>query len=227
MMLVLDFFLYALPGLLLSIWAQVAIWRARTAASRVPCASGCSGADAAVIVMTAAGVSGVQIEPAAAEPGDHYDPQLKVLYLSEGAYAGRSLAAAAIAAHEAGHAIQDRMHHPGLIVRNLVVPLAPIGSIGLWILVLSGFLIGMTRFVMAGVLVLSLTLVLQLINLPIEVDASRRGREFLQAAGVTNPAEDEVVAKMLTAAAWTHVARTLTGFFAANYSLWIIPFKGS
>jgi Zn-dependent membrane protease YugP len=219
MMLALDFFLYLLPALSLSIWAQVLIWRARAAAARVPSAAGYSGAQAAAMLMNAAGVAGVRVEPADSEPGDHYDPRRKVLYLSEGAYAGSSLASLGVAAHEAGHAIQHSARYPALFIRNLIVPLAAIGSITFWVIVLSGFLIGMTRFVMAGVVLFWLTLLLQLINLPIEFDASRRGRKILEATGFTHAGEDEVVAKVLTATAWTHVAATLTGFFTFVYSL--------
>jgi len=227
MTLVFDFFLYALPGLSLSIWAQISIWRAWAAASRVPSAAGISGAEAAAMVMIAAGISGVVVEPASSEPGDHYDLRHKVLYLSQRAYAGRSLASLGVAVHEAGHAIQHKVRYPGLVVRSVIVPLATLGSIGFWILVVSGFLIGMTRFVMGGVLLFWFTLLLQLINLPVEFDAGRRGREILEATGITRAGEEELVAKMMIAAAWTHVAKTLTGVFTCLYSLLMIPFKGS
>ena len=92
-----------------------------------------SGAEAAALVMKAGGVPGVAIEPVAGELSDHYDPSHKVLRLSHEVYAGRSLAAVGVAAHEAGHAIQDASDYPGLVVRNLIVPLASIGSSVFWV----------------------------------------------------------------------------------------------
>jgi uncharacterized protein len=226
MMLLIDFLIYALPGLALAIWAQTLIWRTRAEALRVPAAKGYSGAEAAAMVMAAADISDVRIEPAAGEPGDHFDPRRKVLYLSEGTYAGRSVASVLAAVHEAGHAIQQQAGYRGLIVRNFIVPLAVLGSIGCWILILSGFLIGMTQFVMYGVLLFSLILLLQLVNLPIEFDASRRGREILEATGGPIASEKAVVDKMLFATAWTHVAVTLTGLFAFIYSLFRSCWRG-
>ena len=101
-------------------------------------------------------------------------PGHKVLRLSEGVYAGRSVAALGIAAHEAGHAIQDASHYPGLIVRNAIVPVAGLGSTVFWILILAGMFLGMFRLIIAGIILFSATVVFQLINLPVEFDASRR-----------------------------------------------------
>ena len=94
-------------------WAQARISSAYAAGSRIPAASGLTGAEAAAMVMRAGGVTGVAIEPVAGELSDHYDPRHKVLRLSQSVYAGRSLAAVGVAAHEAGHAIQDASHYPG------------------------------------------------------------------------------------------------------------------
>ena len=111
---------------------------------------------------------------------DHYDPRHKVLRLSHGVYAGRSLAAVGVAAHEAGHAIQDASRYPGLVVRNLIVPLASIGSTIFWLLIMAGLMLGMMRLVLLGIILFSLTVVFQLINLPVEFNASRRGRQILR-----------------------------------------------
>jgi Zn-dependent membrane protease YugP len=227
MMLVLDFFLYAFPGLALALSVQVLNWRARAAAARVAYSTGPTGAEAAARVMAAAGVSGVPIELAPAQPGDHYDARRKLLYLSERTHTDRSLAAALFAAHEAGHAIQQRTGYPGLIVRAIIVPLAAIGSIGFWILVVSGFLIDLPAFVMAGVAVLWGTLILQLVNLPVELDASRRARETLCTTEVVPSGDQHVIAKVLAAAAWRHVAASLTGLFSVLDSLRSRRLRGS
>ena len=165
-------------------WAQARIRQAYARGSRVAASSGLSGAEAAVAVMKAGGVENVAIEPVEGELSDHYDPGHKVLRLSPKVYGGHSLAAVGVAAHEAGHAIQDATHYPGLVVRNLIVPLASIGSTVCWLPVMAGLLIGMTKLVFLGIILFSLTVVFQLINLPVEFNASRRGREVLRSTGV-------------------------------------------
>jgi Zn-dependent membrane protease YugP len=218
----LDYLLYAIPGLLVTMWARARIWQAYAEGSRIAASSGLSGAEAAVAVMRAGGVGHVAIEPVRGELSDHYDPAHKVLRLSPKVYAGRSLSAVGIAAHEAGHAIQAATHYPGLVVRNLIVPLASIGSTICWLPVIAGLLIGMPKLVFLGIVLFSLTVVFQVINLPVEFNASRRGREMLRSTGAISPEEDQVVAKVLNAAAWTYVAGALTGvltllFYLAMY----------
>ena len=213
----LDYLLYALPGLLVTMWAQSRIWQAYAEGSRTPVSSGLSGAEAAVEVMKAGGVGHVAIEPVRGELSDHYDPAHKVLRLSPKVYGGRSLSAVGIAAHEAGHAIQDATRYPGLVVRNLIVPLASIGSTVCWLPVMAGLLIGMTKLVFLGIILFSLTVFFQIMNLPVEFNASRRGREMLRSTGVIRPEEDQVVGKVLNAAAWTYVAGALTGVLTLFY----------
>ena len=219
MLLNIDYLLFALPGIALSLWAQARISSAYATGSRIPASSGLTGAEAAARVMQAGGVGPVAIEPVAGQLTDHYDPRHKVLRLSEGVYAGRSIAALGIAAHEAGHAIQDASHYPGLIVRNAIVPVAGLGSTVFWILILAGMFLGMFRLIIAGIILFSATVVFQLINLPVEFDASRRARQMLLSTGMVAPDEDEVVGRVLNAAAWTYVAATLTSVMTLLYYL--------
>jgi Zn-dependent membrane protease YugP len=221
-----DYCLFALPGILLSLWAQARISRAYFAGSRIPAASGLTGAEAAQMVMRAGGVMGVGVEPVAGELSDHYDPRHKMLRLSRQVYGGRSLAALGVAAHEAGHAIQDGSGYPGLIARNLIVPLASLGSQVFWILILAGALLGMMRLILLGIILFSLIVVFQLVNLPVEFDASRRGRDILLTTGLVNPEEDQSVAQVLNAAAWTYVAATLTGVLTMLYYLFAFGLLG-
>ena len=157
--------------------------------------------------------------PVAGELSDHYDPRHKVLRLSQGVYGSRSLAAVGIASHEAGHAIQDSSHYPGLVVRNLIVPMASIGSTLFWVPFLAGLMFGMMKLVLLGIILFSLTVVFQLINLPCEFNASRRGRALLESTGLIGPDEEQVVAKVLNAAAWTYVAATLTSVMTLLFYL--------
>jgi Zn-dependent membrane protease YugP len=223
-MLPIDYFLFALPGMLLSSWAQARISSAYAAGSKIPASSGLTGAEAAAMVMRAGGVEHVAIEPVAGELSDHYDPSGKVLRLSQKVYSGRSLAAVGIAAHEAGHAIQDATHYPGLVVRNLIVPVASLGSSVFWLLIVAGALLGWMKLILLGLAAFSLTVVFQLINLPVEFNASRRGRQILEETGVITPGEDSMVSRVLNAAAWTYVAGALTSvltllFFLVQFGL--------
>jgi Zn-dependent membrane protease YugP len=151
---------------------------------------------------------------------DHYDPSNKVLRLSEGVYAGRSLAALGVAAHEAGHAVQDATRYSPLVVRNLMVPAAGFGSSAAWIIILAGFVLHWFNLIMIGIGVFSLTVLFQVVNLPVEFDASRRARHALAMTGLISPEEDATVGRVLNAAAWTYVAATLTSILTLLYYLY-------
>lgn len=206
-----DYLLFLLPGMSLSIWAQARILRAHAGASRLPAGSGLVGAEVAELVMRAGGVTGVAIEPADGELSDYYDARNKVLRLSRDVYAGRSLAALGMAAHEAGHAIQDATGYPGLMARNLVAPMAGLGSQVFWMLIAAGILLGMSRLIILGILLFLAVVLLQVLDLPVEFEASRRGRHWLLSAGLVGVEEEPAVARVLDAAAWAHVAAALTG----------------
>jgi len=206
-----DYFLVAFPGLLITIWAQWRVLRAYSAGSKMPAACGRTGAEAARVVLNANGLSAIAIEPAAGELSNHYDAHREVLRLSVRVFYGRSFTALGVAAHEAGHAIQDIAGYPGLVVRNLIVPLASIASQLVWLLMLAGVLLEMDRMILAGIVLFSSGLICQLLNLPVERDASRRGRQALITTGTIEPAEESIVDEVLKAAAWTYVALTLTG----------------
>jgi Zn-dependent membrane protease YugP len=213
------YFVFLLPGILLAAWAQ---WRVKSAyaeASRLAPRSGYAGAEAAQAVLRAAGVSGVGIEPVQGFLSDHYDPTTKVLRLSPDVYSGRSLAAMGIAAHEAGHAIQDATRYPLLVARGLLVPLASVGGNLSWVLIMVGFLFASFHLVMTGIIAFGATVVFQLVNLPVEFDASRRARIALVDGGLVTAEEDVMVKKVLDAAALTYVAATLTAVLTLLYFL--------
>src|SRR5258708_5328876 len=214
------YFLFLAPGIVLALWAQ---WRVKSAyaeASRIPSSSGYSGAQAGDAVMQQAGVEGVQIEPVEGFLSDHYVPGEKVLRLSPEVYSGRSLAALGIAAHESGHAIQDASRYPLLVVRNFLVPLAGFGSSISWILILIGFMLASANLILVGIAAFSLVVIFQVVNLPVEFDASRRARIVLLDGGLITREEDVTVAKVLNAAALTYVAGTLTSVLTLLYYLY-------
>jgi Zn-dependent membrane protease YugP len=219
MLLWIDYLLLSLPGLLLTIWAQARIVRAYAAAGRVSAVSGLAGEEVAEWVMRAGGVLDAEIEPASGELSDHYDAGHKRLRLSRGVREGGSLRALGLAAHEAGHALQQAAGYPGLVVRNLVVPWTGLGARVCWILLAAGLWLGMQRLIVLAILLFALSLVLQFLNLPGELDASRRAREVLLAEGLVAAEEEALVARVMTAGAWTSVAATLTG----GFGLWFDP----
>jgi Zn-dependent membrane protease YugP len=213
------YFVFLAPGVLLALWAQYRVSRAYNQASQIPARSGLSGAQAAQAVLEDAGAPGVRIEPTEGFLSDHYVPGEKVLRLSPDVYGGRSLAALGIAAHEAGHAIQDARRYPLLVMRNALVPLASIGGGLSWVLMLVGFLLSSLALIKIGIVAFGLTVLFQLVNLPVEFDASRRARVALVEGGLVSRAEDETVKGVLDAAALTYVAATLTSVLTLLYFL--------
>ena len=213
------YFVFLAPGILLALWAQLRVQRAYARAKEIPSRSGASGAEAAQAVLEDARVPGVVIEPTEGFLSDHYVPGERVLRLSPEVFAGRSLASLGIAAHEAGHAIQDARRYPLLVVRNALVPLASFGSGVSWLLILAGFLLSMLALVKIGIIAFSLVVLFQLVNLPVEFDASRRARLALVEGGIVTHQEDAEVKQVLDAAALTYVAATLTSILTLLYFL--------
>ncbi len=213
------YFVFLAPGILLALWAQFRVSTAFHQASQIPTRSGYSGAEAAAAMLAAEGVTDVRIEPTEGFLTDHYVPGQRILRLSHQNYASRSLAAVGIAAHEAGHAIQDAMRYPLLVIRNGLVPLASIGSTAAWIIIAVGFLMQAMGLIIAGIIAFALTVLFQLVNLPVEFDASRRARVALVSTGLITAEEEPAVAKVLNAAALTYVAATLTAVLTLLYFL--------
>ena len=200
------YLVFLAPAMLLALWAQLRVRSAYAEASRIPARSGYSGAEAAQALLQSAGLRGVVIEPVEGFMSDHYVPGQGVLRLSPEVYAGRSLAALGIAAHESGHALQDATRYPLLALRNGLVPLAAVGSNLSWIIIVVGFALSSLNLILLGIAAFSLTVIFQLVNLPVEFDASRRARLAVAHAGLVTPEEDVHVKRVLDAAALTYVA---------------------
>ena len=213
------YFVILAPALLLGIWAQIKVKSAFAQAVRIPSRNGMSGAEAAARILEAHGLRNVGIEPAQGFLGDHYDPRHKVLRLSPDVYNGRSLAAVGIAAHEAGHAIQDRVGYGPLAIRNGIVPLASVGSNMAFLLFVVGIGMHWAGLTVAAIVLFSTVVLFQLVNLPVEFNASHRAREVLVQNGIVGPNEIGGVSKVLNAAALTYVAATLTAILTLVYFL--------
>ena len=211
-----EYLLFLSPALILAAWAQMKVKSSYARAAREPARM--SGAQAAREILHGSGLYDVDIEQIPGALSDHYDPRHKVLRLSHDVYHGHSLAAVGIAAHEVGHAIQDARHYLPLVVRNAAVPAANFGSRGSMILLLLGAIVPGLRFlVVVGIALFGAVVFFQLVNLPVEFDASARAKEKLEGMGIVNQHEMPYVRKVLSAAAMTYVAATLQSILTLAY----------
>ena len=217
------YLVYVGPAILLAMWAQMKVKSAYALAGRHAARSGLSGAETAQRILNAYGITDVAIEPVKSFLGDHYDPRHKVLRLSPEVYHGRSLASLGIAAHEVGHAIQHAREYAPLAIRNGLVPVASIGSQFSFGLIVVGLILSYLQFTLGpavaviGLGLFALVVLFQLVNLPVEFNASSRARGILLEQGMVTPQENRVVGKVLNAAAMTYVAATITALMYLLY----------
>jgi len=218
----LELLLFTAPALILSFIAQMMVSSAYSRGQQI--AAKLSGFAAARHILDAAGLQNVGIEPVPGHLSDHYDPRDKVLRLSGDVYHGRSLAAVGIAAHEAGHAIQDAHGYLPLVIRNFAVPAASFGSNAGILLMIGGLIFNMSWLLGVGIMLFSCVVFFQLINLPVEFNASSRAKQLLVELGIVDQYEMGPVKKVLNAAALTYVAATLQSILTLAY--YLLRFSG-
>jgi Zn-dependent membrane protease YugP len=219
-------------GMLLSLWAQFRVKSAFSRYSQVATRSGLTGADVARRILDINAINGVSVEGIRGSLTDHYDPRTRTLRLSEAVFGTRSIAAAGIAAHEVGHAIQHAQNYGPLKFRSAWVPVANLGG-GLSMFVIMAAL-GMGglatatghTLATAGILMFATTTVFTLITLPVEFDASRRALATLESGGVIPADELAGARKVLGAAALTYVAAFVTSLLTLAYWLVRLGFLG-
>jgi uncharacterized protein len=217
------YFLFIAPAVLLGLWAQMRIHITYAQAQKL--AAPLSGAAAARHILDSAGLQNVAIEEIPGQLTDHYDSRAKVLRLSQEVYESRTLAAVGIAAHESGHALQDGYSYAPLMLRNAIVPVANIGSSAGIFMIFIGALLHMNPILIwLGIGLFSCVVVFQLINLPVEYNASSRAKVQLVQLGIINDQELVYVRKVLSAAALTYVAATLQAILTLLY--YIMRFSG-
>ena len=195
-----------LPGLLLGIWAQSKVNNAYRTYSRVSTRSGVTASEAARRMLWQNGAGDVMIEQTGGHLTDHYDPRSNVLRLSSGVCHSGSIAALGIAAHEAGHAIQQAENYPFLKLRTWVAPVVNIGSSLSWPIFFLGLLFSWQPLMMLGILLFAAVVLFTLITLPVEFDASRRALRMLSEGGYLTQQELGGAKQVLSAAALTYVA---------------------
>jgi Zn-dependent membrane protease YugP len=211
------YLLISLPALLLGLWAQLKIKTSYGKYSQVPTTTGLTGAEVARQMLDQNGLRNVTIEQTSGTLSDHYDPQSKTLRLSSGVYSSPSVAAAGVAAHESGHAIQDHVNYGPLKLRSVLVPTVKLGS---WlgpILFMGGLLFASPNLAWIGVILFSATAVFALVTLPVEFNASNRAKAWLENSGVVYSSELEGAHKVLDAAALTYVAGALQSLSTIFY----------
>lgn len=214
--------LFALPGVLLGAWAQWRVTSTFSTWSRVGTSGGFTGADIARAILRVNGITDVAIEPTRGFLSDHYDPLSRTLRLSPDVYGGRSVAAAGVAAHEVGHAIQHARSFAPLMLRSALVPAVSITSraapwaVMLGLMVGAGAGLGQT-LVLAGVAMFALMVVFQLVTLPVELDASRRALAAIEQHGLVTGSELAGARAVLGAAALTYLAAAVSSILQLLY----------
>jgi Zn-dependent membrane protease YugP len=200
------FLICTVVPLLFGLWAQFKVKSTFKRYSQVATASGMTGAQAADAVLRNSGVTGVGIQPVAGQLSDHYDPRTKTLNLSEDVGGAATVAALGVAAHEAGHAVQDARGYAPMKIRATLVPAASIGS-QLWIFpAFLGLILGSTGLVNVGLVLFLAVVLFQLVTLPVEFDASHRAIVALEGGGLLGAEELSGARKVLQAAALTYIA---------------------
>lgn len=192
--------------LLVGLWARAKISGTYRKYSQIGSRSRVTGREAAAYVMRNAGVRDVSIVAVRGHLTDHYDPANRRLALSQENFAGTSLAALGVAAHEAGHAIQHSVGYKALQLRMSLIPITNFASSLLPFVIIGGFFFHISGLMKLGVLVYLVLTVFQLVTLPVEFDASRRARKELAGLGIIEPDELPGVTKTLNAAGFTYLA---------------------
>jgi Zn-dependent membrane protease YugP len=222
------YLILALPGLLLGLWAQARVKSAFGKYSRVATARGMTGAQVARAMLDSQGLYDIAIEESKGGAlSDHYDPRSKVLRLSPQVYRAPSVAAAGVAAHEAGHALQDAKGYAPLALRSALVPAASFGSSLAPLIFIAGFLLQAIagfgiEIAWAGVILFAAAVAFTLVTLPVEFDASKRAKRELQAQGIVMGNETQGINRVLDAAALTYVAAAVAAVGQLLYYIFLL-----
>lgn len=203
------------PAILFTLWAQYKVKSTYAKYAKVEAASGVTGAQLARDLLDKNNLSRVAVEPVGGELSDHYDPKAKVLRLSENIYQGKSIAALGIAAHETGHAIQDKTGYVQMRLRAGLFPAANLGSRLAPILIMIGIFLLYSRLtfgvvaIQVGIVLFAAAVLFQLVTLPVEFNASRRALVMLTDSNYIRADEYKGAKSVLTAAALTYLAAAL------------------
>lgn len=204
-------YLLVLIGAGISAWAGWQVSSTFSKYARVRSTAGMTGAEVARVILDRNGLHGIRVERVAGNLTDHYDPSAKTVRLSDATYASSSVAAVGVAAHECGHAVQDKVSYTPLRIRTAIVPAANLGSrLGLPIVILS-LVLGLNYiFAQIGIWLFMFGVAFQLVTLPVEFNASRRALQMLSDYNILSKDERSLSRQVLVAAALTYVAGALS-----------------
>jgi len=206
-------------------WAQFKIQSAYKKYSQVHTTNGMTGAEVARRILDNNQLEEVKIEQVGGTLSDHYDPTKRILRLSQGVFSSNSVAAAGVAAHESGHAIQHKENYGPLKLRSLMVPTVQIGS---WIgpiVFIAGLLLASDSMALIGLILFAATAIFAIVTIPVEMDASKRAKASLASGGIAYGNELEGVSKVLDAAALTYIAGAAQAISTLLY--YVFLFSGS
>ena len=208
-----PYFWLILVGLAITMWAS---WNVKSTFNRyatLPSHNNITGKEAAKLILEDAGIFDVTIQETSGELTDFYNPSDTTLNLSEPVYNSSSIAAICVAAHEAGHAIQDAKAYIPMSFRSKLVPIVNFGANLSMPLIILGVVLSFNQvLIRAGILCFALTLLFQIVTLPVEFNASNRALKKVKMLGIINPNEYPAGRKVLFAAALTYVAAALSTF---------------
>ncbi len=211
------YFLYMIPGLIISIWAQMKVKGTFAKYSKIRVQSGLSGAQAARRILDDNGLHNVRVEKVSGKLSDHFDPSSNVVRLSDSTYDATSVGAVGVAAHEVGHAIQHAQGYAPAKLRSAIVPVCNLGTSVSVPLIFLGFAFSLAQLIYVGIALFGLAVVFQLITLPVEFNASKRAIVTLGSNGMMTQEENNGVKKVLSAAALTYVAALVTSLLQLLY----------
>lgn len=191
--------------------------------SKMPLPSGMTGRDVAVKMLQDSGIYDVQVTSTNGSLTDHYNPANKTVNLSEGVYDGNSIMAAAVAAHECGHAVQHARAYAPLTMRSKLVPVVTFASQWMSWLLLGGILLinSFPALLLAGIVLFAITTLFSFVTLPVEIDASKRALVWLSSAGITNSYNHSQAEDALRSAAYTYVVAALGSLATLVYYIMI------
>ena len=217
-----TYFLFALPALLLGLYAQYKVKTAYNRYQKVANQGNLGGLEAARRLLALSGLTDVEVNTTRGQLSDHYDPRKKALFLSEGVARSASVASLGIVAHEVGHAVQDLQAYMPLKLRAGMVPMVQLGS---WlgpIIFILGMVLSVPGLSTIGLILFSGTLVFSLVTLPVEFDASKRAVAMLNDGGLIGVQDEKGVRAVLQAAALTYVAAAIQAISTLLYYVYLL-----
>lgn len=205
-----DYYMFLIITLFITIGSQIYLNSTYKRCEKIASNKGMKGADVARKILDKNDLKSIKLEENDGFLSDHYDPKKKIVSLSDSIYGEASIASVSVAAHECGHALQDKDGYAFLRFRSMIFPVVNIASKAGYVAILIGFIAGAIHFILLGIICEAVILFFQLITLPVEFNASKRGLKQLVDLEIVDKSELSNCRKMLVAAALTYVASVAT-----------------